>query len=103
MRILALLLIGAALSLSAACGVRQQSYGSAEEAADALLAAVKEGRTRDMMKVLGGDTQGMLESGDPVQDQNARDDFLREYEVAHSRDRAQVPVPGPAEFPRRRG
>jgi hypothetical protein len=51
---------------------------------DALLAAVKEGKTRDMLKVLGADTQGMLESGDPVQDQNARDAFVREYEAAHS-------------------
>lgn len=84
MRIVTLLMIGAALSLSAACGVRQQSYGSAEEATDALLAAVKEGRTRDMMKVLGADTQGMLESGDPVQDQNARDAFLSEYQAAHA-------------------
>ena len=84
MRILALLVMGAVLSLSVGCGVRQSSYGSADEAADALLAAVKEGKTRGMMKVLGADTKDMLESGDPVQDQNAREAFLHEYEAAHS-------------------
>lgn len=84
MRILTLLVVVAALSLSAGCGVRQSSYGSAEQAVDALLAAVKEGKTRGMLKVLGADTKELLESGDPVQDQNARDAFVREYEAAHS-------------------
>jgi hypothetical protein len=84
MRFLTVLVIGVALGVSAGCGARQQSYGSAEEAAEALLAAVKEGRTDALLRVLGPDTQPMLESGDPVQDKNARDAFLSEYEAAHS-------------------
>jgi hypothetical protein len=84
MRFLTVLVIGVALGVSAGCGARQQSYGSPEEAAEALLAAVKAGKTDALLKVLGPDTQPMLESGDPVQDQNARDAFLTEYEASHS-------------------
>ena len=83
MRILTLLVISAALSLTAACEVRQKSYGSAEEATQALLAAVKDGKTRRLQQVLGPETESLVESGDPVQDQNARETFLREYEAKH--------------------
>ena len=84
LRIPTLLLIGAVLALSAGCGVRQKNYGSAEEAVEALLAAVKEGKTRGLQQVLGPDTKDLVESGDPVQDRNAREAFLSEYEGAHT-------------------
>ena len=83
-RIPTLVLIGAVLALSAGCGVRQKNYGSAEEAVEALLAAVKEGKTRGLQQVLGPDTKDLVESGDPVQDRNAREAFLSEYEGAHT-------------------
>lgn len=83
MRVLTLLVLSAALSLSAACSVRQKSYESAEEAAQALLAAVQDGKTRGMLQVLGADTESLVESGDPVQDQNAREAFVREYSAKH--------------------
>ena len=67
MRFLMVLVMGVALGASAGCGARQQSYGSPEQAAEALLAAVKEGRTDALLKVLGPETRPMLESGDPVQ------------------------------------
>jgi hypothetical protein len=84
MRPVTLLIIGIALTLSAACGVRQKSYGSAEEATQALLAAVKDGKTRGLLEVLGPDTKDLVESGDPVQDENARDEFLKQYDTSHS-------------------
>lgn len=84
MRVLILLVLGAMLSLTAACGVRQDSYASAEEATQALLAAVKEGKTRGLLEVLGAGTESVVESGDPVQDQNARAAFVRAYETSHS-------------------
>jgi hypothetical protein len=84
MRVVTLLIIGIALSLSAGCGVRQKSYGSAEDATQALLAAVREGKTRALLEVLGPDTKSVVESGDPVQDQNARAEFLQQYDAAHS-------------------
>jgi hypothetical protein len=84
MRILSLMLVVAALVTTTACGVRQKSYGSAEEATQALLGAVKDGKTRSLLQVLGPDTEAMVESGDPVQDQNAREAFLSEYEAAHT-------------------
>ncbi len=83
MRIVTLLVITAALSVTAACGVRQKTYGSAEEAARALHAAVKDGKTRGLEQVLGPDTESLVESGDPVQDQNARAVFVTGYEAKH--------------------
>lgn len=84
MRVVTLLIISFALSLSAACGVRQKSYGSAEEATAALMAAVKDGKTKALLQVLGPDTKTLVESGDPVQDENARAEFLAQYDAAHA-------------------
>jgi hypothetical protein len=84
MRILTVLIIAMACTLTAACGVRQKSYGSAEEATQALMSAVKEGKTRSLLQVLGPDSQSLVESGDPVQDQNARAEFVRQFDAAHA-------------------
>jgi hypothetical protein len=89
MRILTLLLIGTLLTTSG-CGARQKSFDSAEAAAQALAAAVQDGRIRGLVQVLGPDTEAMIESGDPVQDQNARETFLREYEARHSIDKDEA-------------
>jgi hypothetical protein len=84
MRILTVLITAMACTLTAACGVRQKSYGSAEEATQALMSAVKEGKTRSLLQVLGPDSQSLVESGDPVQDQNARAEFVRQFDAAHA-------------------
>jgi hypothetical protein len=54
MRIHTLLLLGAAVILAAGCGdsfIRQKSYASAEEASQALISAVRDGKIRAMLQV----------------------------------------------------
>ncbi len=62
----------------------QRSYSSPEEAADALVAAVKTGTTRAMLRVLGVGGEDIVRSGDPVADAELRQRFLSAYEAKHS-------------------
>lgn len=83
----ALALVIAGLALLAGCdgfGARQKSFASPEEAVDALIAAVKVGETRGILQVLGEDARTLIESGDPVQDRQAGDEFVKGYETAHA-------------------
>jgi hypothetical protein len=86
MRTLTLLAFATALVAISACSdspVTQKTYGSPEAAVEALVSAVKDGETRALLKVLGPETEAVVESGDPVQDQNAREKFVSAYEAAH--------------------
>lgn len=61
----------------------QKDFESPEAAAQALAAAVQSDDSRALLEVLGRETEPMLNSGDPVQDKNSRDRFLRAYTSAH--------------------
>ena len=50
---------------------RQKTYSSPQEATDALIEAVKSGKTGKLLRVLGTDAKPLVESGDPVQDRNS--------------------------------
>lgn len=83
----ALRLIVVGLVLLAGCdgfGARQKTFASPEEAVDALIAAVKAGETRGILRVLGEDARTLIESGDPVQDRQAGDEFVKGYEAVHA-------------------
>lgn len=83
----ALRLVVVGLVLLAGCdgfGARQKTFASPEEAVDALIAAVKAGETRSMLRVLGEDARTLIESGDTVQDRQAGDEFVKAYEGAHA-------------------
>ncbi len=56
-------------------GGGQRSYATPDEAVDALQAAVQSGETRAMLRVLGEEAEPLIESGDPVQDTNSREEF----------------------------
>jgi hypothetical protein len=76
----------AAFALMAGCdllGGGQASYGSTDEAGEALLAAVTSGDTGAMLRVLGSDAQPLVESGDAIEDANRRDEFVAMYMTAH--------------------
>lgn len=62
----------------------QRSYSSPEEAADALVTAVRTGTTRAMLRVLGVGGEDIVRSGDPVSDAELRQRFLSAYEAKHS-------------------
>jgi hypothetical protein len=62
----------------------QQAFPTPEDAAAALVAAVKTGSSRAMIKVLGRDAGEIIASGDDVADAETRASFLSAYETTHS-------------------
>ena len=62
----------------------QQPFKSPDEAAAALVAAVKSGTKQDMLKVLGADGEDIVYSGDEVADGDARQKFTSSYDARHS-------------------
>jgi hypothetical protein len=81
--LLALVTIGS-LSLVAPSALAQQSFNSPDDAASALVAAVKSGIKQDVLKVLGADGEDIINSGDDVADADARSKFLSAYDAKHS-------------------
>lgn len=82
MRVLAILLI----IVTAACSreVTQKEFASIDDAVGALVAAAKSDDTRSLLKVLGNEAAPAIDSGDPVQDRNARERFVQAYEAEHT-------------------
>ncbi len=83
------LLMAAALALgtqSAHAGseTQAQTFGSAQEAVNALITAVKSGNVDEIVHVLGRDGRDLADSGDPVADQATRDRFINAYDEAHT-------------------
>jgi len=78
--------LGAIVAMALLTGVSQaqQSFSSPEEAAAALVAAVKTGTRRTILKVLGKDAEDIIESGDDVADADMRQRFLSAYDAKHS-------------------
>ena len=58
-------------------------FGSAEEATQALVAAVRAGNVDEMVRILGRDGRALVSSGDPVADRQARERFLEAYDAAN--------------------
>lgn len=87
MRTLACLLTGL-MVLLAACtrAAPQQSFDSPEAAAQALVAAARSSQTGSLLAVLGKDAGPLVDSGDPVQDANALQKFVAEFDAAHAFD-----------------
>jgi hypothetical protein len=74
----------ASLCLLAPPAQAQQSFGSPDEAANALAGAVKSGDKQDILKVLGADGEDIVSSGDDVADADARNKFVSAYDAKHS-------------------
>lgn len=62
----------------------QQAFPSPEDAAAALVAAVKTGTSSTILKVLGKGAEDIIESGDDVADAEMRQRFLSAYDAGHS-------------------
>ena len=58
----------------------QKSYATPEEAVKAMVEAVKSGNTRLLLKIFGPGSKALVLSGDPVQDKEGRDRFVKHYE-----------------------
>jgi hypothetical protein len=61
----------------------QTSFATPDEAVAAFVAAGEKSDTAALQAMLGPDTEGVLSSGDAVQDQKGRDGFLKRYAVYH--------------------
>ncbi len=79
----ALLAVAAAIMPLRAEAAGQATYKSAQDAVDALVAAVKAGELNGIVAVLGPDGQELASSGDPVADKAAREKFSSAYDEAH--------------------
>lgn len=76
-----LIACAAALPSSASA---QQAFKSANEAADALIAALRADDAKALVKVLGPNGSDLISSGDEVQDANTRKTVLEAYDAKHS-------------------
>jgi hypothetical protein len=74
----------AAQSPSALKPAAQQNFGSADEAVDALVNAVRAGNTPALLAILGPGAEKLVASGDPIADGTARKRFLDDYAVRHT-------------------
>ena len=83
-RPLAALAAIASLSLLSSLAQAQQTFKSPDEAASALVVAVRSGMKQDVLKVLGSDGEDIIDSGDDVADADARAKFLSAYDAKHS-------------------
>jgi Protein of unknown function (DUF2950) len=84
MRAIAILLVlFATTQVGCSRTIQQKDFASAEEATQALVAAARADKTRALVEVLGSDAEPMVDSGDAVQDSNARQRFVKEFETKH--------------------
>jgi hypothetical protein len=61
-----------------------QSFATPEAALEALVAAVEKNDLATLQRILGPGAEGVLDSGDPVQDKTDRADFLTAYRARHA-------------------
>jgi Protein of unknown function (DUF2950) len=81
--LLALLATATFLFAMVSFAVAQETYKTAEDAAAALLAAAQSGDKQDALKVFGPHGEGIISSGDAVNDANQRNKFVEAYEATH--------------------
>ncbi len=83
--------------------MEQQSYGTPEEAVDALVQASRDNNKSELFKVLGPNADKLISSGDKVADRKGRSSFLAAYAKAHDiksvSDGHDVLVVGDEEWP----
>jgi hypothetical protein len=87
---LALAIAAAAPSLwqpAFAGSTQQRAFASPEQAASALVAATRAGRTAELQRILGPAGRKLVVSGDPVADKNGRARFVSAYDTMNSIDR----------------
>ena len=61
----------------------QQRFNTADAAVEALVAAARSGDRRTVVSILGPGSQELVASGDPVEDENIKKEFLTSYDAQH--------------------
>ena len=80
---IAILLLGSIPAISQAQQQGQRTFASAEEASNALFAATQSNDEKAMLAVFGPDGKQVVSSGDDVQDQEMRANFVKKYLQMH--------------------
>jgi Protein of unknown function (DUF2950) len=62
----------------------QKNFPSSKEAVDAFIQAVRDGKTSDLLAILGPGSEEIISSSDTVADKTGRDNFLARYDLKHS-------------------
>jgi hypothetical protein len=62
---------------------RQQVFATPEQAVDALVAAMRNDRQAELIRILGSGAGKLVHSGDRVADKQSRERFLTAYDTAH--------------------
>src|SRR5262245_51392918 len=78
-----MLTAGAAALLTGCATQQPQSFDSPEAALGSLITAVRSNDKASLEKILGSDSEELLNSGDAVADSNGRAEFLRLYDEKH--------------------
>ncbi|HUD26257.1 MAG TPA: DUF2950 domain-containing protein [Burkholderiaceae bacterium] len=64
----------------------QRQFATAQQAADALVAAVRSNDQNETIRILGPEGEKLVHSGDKVADQESRTRFVKAYDTAHRID-----------------
>ena len=94
--------LSASWGLPATGAVQQRTFATVEDAAKALVDAVKSGNRKEIVAILGPDGQRLVSSGDQVSDRRAGERFVAAYDEKHRFDAGGgkvVMVLGRDEFP----
>jgi hypothetical protein len=75
--------MGSAQRVLGAATVKQKTFSSPEEGVKALIDAAKKNDTKEILEILGADAKSIIESGDPVADNEGRERFVKSYDEAN--------------------
>lgn len=70
-----------------AAAAQQKTFSTPEDAAQAMVAALRKDDRPELLTIFGKDAKGLLISGDPVSDRNSIQSFLKEYDQMHRFER----------------
>lgn len=78
------ILPGFIAALGLGCSSRQTTFATADDAAQALVAALRADDTKQLKAILGRGAGDILSSGDEVADRAGRERFLEDYDEKHA-------------------
>lgn len=79
-----LVLAGLVFAVGGCSSTGQEHFDTPEKAAESLVSALRADDTKDLSRVLGPGAARILDSGDAVADRAGRDQFVADFEAAHS-------------------
>jgi Protein of unknown function (DUF2950) len=75
--------IGSAERARGAAAVKQKTFSSPEEGVKAVIDAARKNDMKGILEILGADAKSIIESGDPVADNEGRERFVKSYDESN--------------------